>query len=292
MDTILITGASGLLGHAVVERLARLEKYNIIAVVSGRKIVKSNSNRVTIEVANLLDKEATSALLKRTNPDIICHFAWALEEKDFRNSDDNLLWIEASLHLLREFRGKRFIYSGSSSQYGLLDGKGGKEYSLYGVSKLSFEKIAENYYAKKGIRFVSARYFTIYGPGDVKQDAAIPNAIQTLLRHEKFLCKAPSNLWDFIYVDDAAEAMVRLIQSNLDGTLDIATGHPVAMRTVFNTIAEEIGCLELLEYNEGNLNTTSLTADIFRLEKELGYVCKVPLARGIAETVNWWKRKD
>lgn len=193
--------------------------------------------------------------------------------------------------MMRVFEGRRIIYSGSSSQYGRPDLNGDIAWSLYGACKLMFETIARAYCAEKGVSFVSARYSTIYGPGDTKKDAAIPSVIQTLLRHEKFRCEFPDNMWDFIYVNDAAEAMVRLISSELEGVLDIGTGLAISMRTAFQIIAETVGCPQCLEFNEDSLSKVNLTANISRMEKELGYTCPTSFTQGIAETVNWWRQR-
>ena len=222
----------------------------------------------------------------------MCHFAWAAGRKGYRSSEDNLDWTEASFHLMRQFHGRRLIYAGSSSEYELVDSAGGRSWSLYGSSKLMFETMAREYCREKGISFASGRIFTVYGPGDAKADAAIPSAIQTMLRGELFRCNAPNNMWDYIYIDDAAEALARLICSEAEGAMDIGTGRPVFMRQAFQIVAEAVGRPDLLTCSEENTAGVRLVADTVRMQRELEYTCGTSFEEGVARTVAWWRERE
>ena len=65
MDTILVTGASGFLGKAVVKQLLETKQYHIVAVVSGRREVEFPTE-VQVEKCDLLDEISRTALIKHT----------------------------------------------------------------------------------------------------------------------------------------------------------------------------------------------------------------------------------
>lgn len=247
---------------------------------------------VHCEPVDLLDEHETAELLKRVSPDVLCHLAWAIGGPGFRDSEENMAWLEASLRLMRLFDGRRLIFAGSSSEYELGDSAGKSTLSLYGSSKLRFETVAGEYCREMGIRFASGRIFTVYGPGDVKSDAAIPSTIQAMLRGEPVRCNAPNNLWDYIYIDDAAEAMTRLVCSEAEGIMDIGTGRPTSMRQAFQTMAEAVGRPDLLACNGENPAGVRLVADTARMRQELGYTCQTSFAEGIARTVAWWRERE
>ena len=91
MKKILVTGAGGFLGSAVIERLAKLDKYVTTAVISGRHPVEFPSN-IHVKTANLLNENEREELMRDTRPDIILHLAWGLVGKDFWYSEENLTW--------------------------------------------------------------------------------------------------------------------------------------------------------------------------------------------------------
>ena len=124
MKKLLITGASGFIGRHVVEELASRSEYDITAVVSGRKEISFPEN-VRIEKADLLDPETIDNLIGKVQPELCCHFAWALNASGFKTSPLNLQWLEASIRILRLFvknGGKKFLFAGSSSEYTVKSG--------------------------------------------------------------------------------------------------------------------------------------------------------------------------
>lgn len=298
METVLVTGASGLLGQTVVAKLAKTHKYHVVAVVSGRRKVSFAEN-IQVEVCDLLEEKERIELLHQVRPNLICHLAWSLGDSAFLESENNLKWLEASLHIIRLFvkcGGRRFVFAGSSSEYGQTAGgcsENGSlpQYSLYGATKLAFEKMAELYCAQVKVSFASARYFSIYGPGDVREGRALPSAIKTMLAGEKFVCKAPCHIWDYIYVDDAASATELLLASDYCGAMNIASGRPISMREAFQTLALVMGCEDLLEIDDDTKRSVILTADIEKMKQILGFKCKTDFSTGITKTVQWWKSR-
>ena len=294
----MITGASGFIGYAVVEELIRLGKYKVVAVISGRREVTFPEN-VKVEIANLLEEDQIKRVISDNKPDIICHFAWALEKKGFLDSDKNIEWLEASISILKTFcelGGKHFFFAGSSSEYG----KGtrgnseeeiGAEFTLYGTVKRAFEETMLCYCHNKGIIATAARFFSVYGPRDDRGGSAIPTAIQDFMDGKKVICKSPYNIWDYVYIDDAARATVRLIDKSANGIFNIASGKPVMMFQVFNCIAQRMGCTDLLEMNHANNQSISLLADTKKTESAIDYVCDTSLEAGISYTVDWWKNR-
>lgn len=298
MRKVLVTGAGGFLGGAVVKRLAQSGDYEITAAVSGRHPVEFPDG-VHTEAADLLDERARGELMERVRPDTMLHLAWSLDNNDFLISENNLRWLEASLHLCRLFRqhgGTRLIFAGSSSEYGTgFPGSAEtcreQEFSLYGECKLAFEKIAQNFCTRNQVEFVSARYFSIYGPGDDRPGRALPLAIRTLLAGEVFRCTGPWNVWDYIYINDAAEATEKLIGSSFCGSVNIASGRPQTMRDVFRLAAELVGSPELVEFDETRTGSAIYSANVERMEEVLGYRCPTSFREGLEKTIQWWRYK-
>ena len=291
MKTWMITGASGVLGSAVTRRLAENTGNRVVAVSSGRRPTAYPGN-VIAETANLLDSGERAALLDRVRPDEIIHLAWNLDGPGFLNSEQNLCWLEASLSLLRAFQGERFLFAGSSAEYGSGDrcreeGPFAPD-SLYGECKLAFDRTASSYCRSHGKAFVCARFFSVYGPGDVRPGRALPTAIRSFLAGEEFVCKGPNNVWDYVYTDDAARAVRRILESDFAGPVNIASSAPVSMRTVFTTLASVMGAEALLRFTNEDRPGQLLTGDNRTLCRVLGFSGFTPLEDGLKRAVASW----
>jgi nucleoside-diphosphate-sugar epimerase len=115
-----------------------------------------------------------------------------------------------------------------------------------------------------------------------------------MLANKPVACTAGTQKRDFMYVGDAAQALVELVQSELTGLVNIASGSAVAVREVVEHIASVFGKPELIEFgarptpaNEPPL----LLAKVDRLRNELHWTPKHSLARGLATTIAWWRTK-
>lgn len=112
-----------------------------------------------------------------------------------------------------------------------------------------------------------------------------------MLEGKTFLCKAPNNIWDHIYIDDAVEATVRLMLSDYCGSMNIASGRPMTMRQVFSEMADIIGWPELLTFDENQLECLALTADVSQMKSVLNYRCTTPFRVGLEKTIQWWREQ-
>lgn len=282
MKRLLVTGASGLLGRALLPKLPA-DKYEVFAATSAD--------------ADLLCETSRRRLIEGFKPDVIIHLAWS-QQQGFRESETNLEWLAASLDILRFFHkngGERFIFAGSSSEYdaeeGMFSEDMGAAKTQYGICKRKFTETLNAYGIRFGLKTVSARYFTVYGENDRHSFGAIPSAINTFLRGEGVLCQSPNTRRDYIYAGDAAAATVKLLESDITGAVNIASGSARTMREVFAVIARETGAENLLRFAEPSGAPDMLAADISRMRDELGYVCETSFDEGIKKTVEWWRNE-
>lgn len=293
METLLITGAGGFFGTAVLKQLSQPEKYKIVAVTSGRKRDVFPEGIQTDTVNLLMDCEA---LIERNKPDIILHLAWGRQDGQARNSDANIEWLEASCKLLRAFvknGGRRFVFAGTSSEYEDDDGlchenPARTQMSMYGETKRAFSDVAKNYCQRAGLEFVDVRLFTLYGENDRHELGAIPTCIRTLINNQPFVCKAPNTIRDYVYVGDAARAIERIIGSNFIGTVNVSSGQPRSMREVFTLIADELGKRDLLSFENERECGLILVGNNALLLKDLQFNGFIPIEEGLKKTVDWW----
>ncbi len=293
---VLVTGASGFIGRQVVSLLVN-RGYEVH--VTSRAPSFLIEGAVTHSV-NLLDTAQIQGLLQQIKLEGLIHLSWEVSAGTFRTSENNLLWLSKSLDLLKAFAengGSRMVFAGSCSEYtpgqGMLSEESdiSRPACLYGSSKAAFYIMANRLTAQLGLSYRHARIFTVYGPGEVKLSSAIPLCIQSLLSGKEFVCKAPDNVWDYLYIEDAARALVALYETPEQGVFNIASGRPVVMREVFNTIGRLTGREELVRFDPHPSKPGFMTANTQKLNQILKFIPQTKMEEGLQKTVDWWKTR-
>ncbi|HKB34992.1 MAG TPA: hypothetical protein VKD72_00970, partial [Gemmataceae bacterium] len=85
-----------------------------------------------------------------------------------------------------------------------------------------------------------------------------------------------------------------LLRSDLCGPVNIGSGEAVAVRTVVERLADQLGARHLLRLGARPSppgEPPLVVADISRLREELRWVPRLDLERGLARTVEWWKEQ-
>jgi nucleoside-diphosphate-sugar epimerase len=87
---------------------------------------------------------------------------------------------------------------------------------------------------------------------------------------------------------------VALLESGISGPVNIASGNPIALKDVVNTIADKLNKRELVELEENSSASNEpspLVADITRLKCEIGWRPAYDLNQGLEHTIDWWKNQ-
>jgi nucleoside-diphosphate-sugar epimerase len=95
-----------------------------------------------------------------------------------------------------------------------------------------------------------------------------------------------------MHVEDAASAFVALLKSGVQGPVNIASGHPVPLRSVLEEIGRQLGCPELIHFGSLPAPTghmLQIWANTSRLVKEVGWKPHYDLACGIEQAIRFWR---
>jgi nucleoside-diphosphate-sugar epimerase len=130
----------------------------------------------------------------------------------------------------------------------------------------------------------------LFGP---HENPARPVAyvIRSLLKGEPAACTKGAQILDFLHVEDVASALVALLESEVQGTVNIGSGVAVSLRTVFETIGRQLDRSTLIQFGarEDSSPSYRIWANTRRLAKEVGWVPRYTLAGGIEQTIEWWR---
>lgn len=235
---ILVTGASGQLGSELVEALRA--EYGAANVISS-DIRPSDDPH--FEVLDVLDRSAIEAVIAKHGITQVYHLAALLSAKGEENpafawklNMDSLMHI---LEIAREKKIERIYWPSSIAVFGpssprentpqncLMDPN-----TIYGISKLSGERVCEYYHKKFGVDVRSLRYPGLIGykalPGggttdyavDIYHKAKANNTFECFLSEDTYL--------PMMYMDDAVRATIELMK---------ASAEDVNVRTSYNLSA-------------------------------------------------------
>ena len=96
-----------------------------------------------------------------------------------------------------------------------------------------------------------------------------------------------------MYVADVASALVALLDSPLEGAVNIGSGRAVSIRAVVERIVARCGHPELVDFSvreDARKDAPLIVADTGRLGGELHWTPRVDLDRGVELTVDWWRQ--
>ena len=293
MKRILVTGAGGFVGRHVTPLLtaAGLD----VHAVSSRD--RSGAGDCTWHRADLLDPAEREALIRDTRPDSLLHLAWEATPPAYWRSPENLRWLTASLDLIRLFAehgGSRIVGVGSCAEYDWTFGYCTERMtplapsSLYGTTKAACGSVFEAYARETGLSAAWARLFFLFGPFD-SPVRLVPSLVRTLAAGAPARCTAGAHVRDFLHVSDAASALAALLQSDVSGPVNIASGAPVRVGDLARRIADRLGCPALLTVDEGPRDGALVCANIGRLRDEVRFSPRLDTLTALDETIEWWR---
>jgi nucleoside-diphosphate-sugar epimerase len=300
MTRILLTGGTGFVGrHCPLLLAAR--GYEVHATTS--RPPADQSGPVRWYQVDLLDAAQVREVIAAVRPTHLLHFAWYVAHGLYWTTPANLDWVRASVTLLQAFAeagGQRVVMAGTCAEYDWRYGYCSEGVTplcpstLYGTAKHALQLLLEAYAQQANLSAAWGRLFFLYGP-DEAAGRLVPSVVQALLRREPVGCTHGRQVRDFLHVADAAAAFVALLDQDVRGPLNIASGAPVALREVIATVASQLGGEGLVHYGSRPSppdDPPLLVADVRRLREEIGWQPTYDLANGLADTISWWRERE
>ncbi len=297
MKKVLVTGATGFIGRHCLNTLLR-KGYEVHAVSGSTSFQVSST--VKWHAVDLLNRTLIKSLISNIRPIYLLHFAWYAVPGQYWTSNENFAWVQSSLELLKQFHqfgGKRVVMAGTCAEYNWDYGYCSEFItpnlynSAYSVCKASLQKMLSVYSESNDLSSAWGRIFFLYGPYEPLR-RLVSSVIVSLLKEEKASCSHGNQFRDYLYVQDVADAFVALLESEVEGPVNIGSGEPIQLKSIIKNIAEELNREDLVEFGTFNQSAKEpflVVADRERLLNEVGWSPKWGINEGLQVTIDWWK---
>jgi nucleoside-diphosphate-sugar epimerase len=290
-NRILVTGASGFLGSAVIPRLlARCD-----AVVGLDPAPPAHAGIRHVE-DDLSDPARLRALLAEAQITHVLHAGGVSGPMVMPDRPDRVMAINVggSLNLLLaalETGVKTFIYCSSVSAIGdfyepvpIDDDYPMRPTTPYGCSKAAIDMVLRGLWRKTALDLCSLRFAGIYGPG--RRTAFVIDEIVNAAVERRPANVEPASDAPFIYIEDAADAAVAACLSDRRRQLHYFLAYPeqVAL-TDLAAAAEAAGAPVKLEIDEAREPARRGPVDIGPATRDFGFVPKIDHRTGVARMI-------
>jgi len=298
---VWVAGHRGMVGSAIARRLER-EGCDILTAgrdeldLTRQGQVEDWMAAMKPEAVFLAAAHVGGILANDTYPADFLYDNLAIEANVIRGA-----WKTGVAKLL--FLGSSCIYPREAPQpmpeAALLTGPLEPTNEWYAVAKIAGIKLAQAYRKQHGCDFISAMPTNLYGPHD-NFDLETSHVAAALLRkaHEaKAAGRETLEVWgsgaplrEFLYVDDAADALVFLMQRYSDpGHINVGSGEEVAIEDLARLVMAVVGFTGALAFDVSKPDGTPRKAlDGSRLAA-LGWAAKTGLREGLAKTYEWYR---
>lgn len=310
---VLVIGGAGFIGSHVVEALLTTPVREIIIYDN---FTRGSHDNLRIALADprctiyplggdIRDLDLLDDAMRGC--DSVIHLAamWLLHCLDFPRTAFNVN-IEGTFNVLEacaRHRVKRLIYSSSASVYGdavqipMEETHPFNNRNFYGATKISGEAMCRAYHERYGLSFVGLRYMNVYGPRQ-DQRGAYTGVIPTLLNHidagvAPLVHGDGSQAYDFIYVEDVAQANILALQSGAnDRFYNIGTGIKTSIRDlVYELISAAESSLtphfEPYAKEDIRQQVTTRVGSTLAARRDLDFEYKTSLKDGLCRLVDW-----
>ena len=287
MSRCLVTGGCGFIGSNLVDYLIQLG--NEVHVIDDLSAESNDhfyfNDKAFYSEKSICDKESLELIFKDFRPEYVFHLAaysriQVAMENPLSTCDVNFTATASLLQLCVKYDVKRFVFSSTSSSYGLKNQIPLSEemppdcLNIYSTSKYAAEQLCKMYFKLHNLPTVIFRYFNVYGPREPVKGVYAPVVGLFIRQHKakESLTIVGNGLQtrDFTHVNDVVKANVAAVKNKNEDTFGevFNVGSGVAYSVI--DLAKRIGGnLKFVPEREGEAKDT--LANIDKIKKYLNW---------------------
>lgn len=314
---ILITGISGFVGSHLAEYFLAHGTHEVFGTIkwrSNRENIISFSNRVELLECDIKDAFAVRTILAQIRPDYIfhlaaqsyVHFSWrAPQETLYTNIIGQVNLFES----IRELKIDPLVHiAGSSEEYGLVlpneipikETNPLRPLSPYGVSKVTQDMLAYQYFKSYGLKTVRTRAFNHTGPrrGEVFVSSNFAKQIVEIERGIRKPIIYVGNLnavRDFLDVRDVVRGYALALQKGRPGEVyNIASGKGIKIRELLDKLVALSSVDLKIKQDPNRLRPSDvelLVGSAEKFKRATGWKPQIPFEKTLSDLLDYWRER-
>jgi nucleoside-diphosphate-sugar epimerase len=260
---VFITGATGFVGRQVLRTLLKHDVTLVCAARDGsqEKIPASPKIERCVVTADLFAEDQAWWERELQAIDVVVHLAWYAEPGKYQFSAKNLDCLIGTLCMGRAAAAsgvKRFVGVGTCFEYLPSEKPLSTDAQLapsspYAACKAAAYFALSQTLSESGVDFAWCRLFYLYGEGEDSR-RLVPTLRQALSEGRSAELTSGNQVRDFLDVREAGRLIADAALSSKTGAVNICSGIPVTVRELAESIADEYGRRDLLNFGARNDN--------------------------------------
>ncbi len=302
MKKVIVTGANGFIGSAVIRELLN-NNIEVLALCHNEPNEKISNKLIKykqFELSNIEDFDCNDI----QGYDTFFHFAWHGSDVADRNNTKlqlaNVQWTIDTLKLAKKLNCSRFICAGSIMEHETIaaaytDGNKPGPAFIYGSAKMAAHTMTASVAASIGIDLIWAEITNAYGVGEIS-NRLINSTIRKVIRGESPQFTAGTQNYDFIYIDDVAKAFYLLGKSGKPfHSYLIGSGNAKPLKEFLLEMKSAIA--PNIDFIFGDVAFTGINLDLSvfetsKIKEHTGFNAEISFKDGIKKTYAWLKELE
>lgn len=306
MKKAIVCGGAGFVGSALVKELLSHQVEVWVIVREGFLAAGRNHRLDGLDVHIVecdLDKLDTVAeKIPNRDIDVWYQLAWdgLFNEPllDYKRQVANIRFVMDAIVVAKTLGCAKLVGSGSISQYELTVPEGraavGDKHTIYKTAKLACEYMGEGVARQQGIGFIWPIFTNIFGVGETS-NRLVNSMIRNLQAGRHQSLSEGNQIYDFIYITDAARALYLIGEKGISGHhYVLAGGDAKPLKEFLTVIRDVVDPTAELGFGEMKFNGIYLPREMYSIDeltRDTGFVPEVSFEEAIRITAEWIKEQ-
>jgi UDP-glucose 4-epimerase len=303
MHKVLITGITGFLGSNIAKNLIDNDIQVIGLKRESSDIWRCQEFKEKIIWIDIDNQGLFKDQLSKHTFDTVIHGAWLGVESDDRNNwelqSKNILFLIHLLDVAKEVGVKKFIFLGSQSEYGNIDGKITEEHntksiSAYGSIKLACLEIVKTYCNTNDINWIWLRLFSLFGEKE-NENWLIPSLIKSIIQDKQMDFTLGEQKYAYLYVKDLAKIINKIIiKSVQSGIYNVSSNEIRTIKSLIEDIRNYINPTFILNFGAlpyRQNQSMHIEGDMYKLRNQIGEIQFTDYSIALRNTINYYTKK-